>query len=101
MFVRRRPLARAAMIGGTAYVGAKAGQRSATRQQEEAQQEAEQNAQIQELQAQQAAAAAPAPAPAAGGTDLAGELTKLKGLLDQGILTQEEFDAAKQKLLAG
>jgi membrane protease subunit (stomatin/prohibitin family) len=98
---RRRPLARAAMIGGTAYLGAKAGQRSAMRQQDEAQQEAEQNAQIQELQAQQAAAAAPAPAPAAGGTDLASELTKLKGLLDQGILTQEEFDAAKQKLLAG
>ncbi len=28
------------------------------------------------------------------------ELTKLKGLLDQGVLTQEEFDAQKQRLLS-
>ena len=40
-------------------------------------------------------------APAAGGTDIASELVKLKGLMDQGVLTQEEFDQAKQKLLAG
>ncbi|MFI5050381.1 MAG: SHOCT domain-containing protein [Gaiellales bacterium] len=32
---------------------------------------------------------------------MASELVKLKGLLDQGVLTQEEFDQAKQKLLAG
>jgi len=28
-------------------------------------------------------------------------LTKLKGLLDSGVLTQAEFDAQKQKILAG
>ena len=27
------------------------------------------------------------------------ELTKLKGLLDAGVITQEEFDAQKKKLL--
>ena len=29
------------------------------------------------------------------------ELTKLKGLLDSGALTQDEFDAQKQKILQG
>ena len=29
------------------------------------------------------------------------ELTKLKELLDSGVLTQAEFDAQKQKLLNG
>jgi hypothetical protein len=87
------------MVGGTA---AAVGHHMATK----SQQEAQQNQQIQELQEQQyqqqapqPAAAAPA-APAAGGTDIASELTKLKGLLDQGVLTQEEFDQAKQKLLS-
>jgi len=27
------------------------------------------------------------------------ELTKLKGLLDAGVLTQDEFDTQKQKIL--
>jgi hypothetical protein len=27
------------------------------------------------------------------------ELTKLKGLLDAGVLTQDEFEAQKQKIL--
>ena len=29
------------------------------------------------------------------------ELTNLKKLLDAGVLTQDEFDAQKQKILAG
>jgi hypothetical protein len=53
--------------------------------------------------AQQQAAAeqqAPAAAPAAGGMDdMTAQLTQLKALLDQGILTQEEFDAKKKQLL--
>jgi hypothetical protein len=36
-----------------------------------------------------------------GPTDIAAKLTELKGLLDQGVLTQEEFTAAKAKVLAG
>ncbi len=106
MMRRRRPLMRAAMVGGGAYV---AGKHVAANQQREA----DQNAQIEDLQAQQAQQQAPQaappppppvaapPPPAAGGTDIASKLVELKGLMDQGVLTQEEFDQAKQKLLAG
>jgi hemolysin activation/secretion protein len=105
MFIRRRrPLATAAMIGGTAVVASKHGQAKAQAQAAEADQEAR----LEALEAQQAAqqqAAAPPPqapaAPAAGGTDIASKLMELKGLMDQGVLTPEEFEAAKQKLLAG
>jgi hypothetical protein len=38
----------------------------------------------------------PAPASADESMD---ELTKLKGLLDEGVLTQDEFDTQKQKIL--
>jgi len=95
------------MVGGGAYV---AGKHVAAGQQREA----EQNAQIEDLQAQQAQQQAPQaapppppppvaapPPPAAGGTDIASKLVELKGLMDQGVLTQDEFDQAKQKLLAG
>jgi hypothetical protein len=42
----------------------------------------------------------PAPAtPAAGGEGKVEQLKSLKELLDSGILTQEEFDAEKQKIL--
>jgi hypothetical protein len=89
---------RAAIVGGA---GVAAGRHMAnTRQAED-----EQNAQIAQLQAQQAAPIAPAPpppaAPAAGGGDMVAQLESLKKLLDEGILTQAEFDMQKQKLLAG
>lgn len=48
---------------------------------------------------QQAAATAPVAAPAAGGTDIVAELQKLGALKQQGILTDDEFAAAKAKLL--
>jgi len=38
--------------------------------------------------------------PLAGETDLATQLQKLKTLKDQGVLTDEEFQKAKQKLLS-
>ena len=105
MFMRRRrPLAAAAMIGGTAYVANKAGKASAQNDMAEQDQEAR----LEALEAQQAQPAAPAPAPvaaapaapAAGGDDLTSQLVELKGLMDQGVLTQDEFNAAKAKLLA-
>jgi hypothetical protein len=37
---------------------------------------------------------------AAGATSTADELTKLAGLRDQGVLTEEQFEAQKAKLLA-
>jgi len=45
-------------------------------------------------------AQAPVTAPPGGGpTDIAEKLTQLKSLADQGVLTPEEFSAAKAKLL--
>ena len=95
MFMRRRPLMRAAMVGGTAYAVGKHAARNDQR-------EYEQQERIDALEQQQAYAPAPAPAQAAAGApDLATQLTDLQRLVDQGILTPDEFAAAKQKLLAG
>jgi membrane protease subunit (stomatin/prohibitin family) len=100
MFIgRRRPLLRAAMIGGAGYAAGRAGQRASYREQD-------QEARLGQLETQQPAAqatqaAAPAPAQAAGGTDLVSRLKELSELQSSGALTQEEFNAAKAKLLAG
>ena len=107
---------RAAMVGGGAYV---AGKHAAANQQREA----DQSAQIADLQDQQYAAAAPPPPappqyappppqyaappaapapaepPASSEVDPFVALTKLKDLFDAGVLTQEEFDAQKQRIL--
>jgi membrane protease subunit (stomatin/prohibitin family) len=99
MMRRRRPLLGAAMIGGTAYV---AGKRNMEGQQREADEQARIADLEAQVQAQQTpAAAAPAPAAAPAGDDIASKLTQLKGLMDQGVLSPEEFAAAKSKLLAG
>ena len=92
MLRRRRPLARAAVVGGVAYTAGKAGAKSAAAS-------ADQSAAAEQPETQEPAAAAdPAPAePSAN--DSMEELTKLKGLLDAGVLTQAEFDAQKQKIL--
>jgi len=92
--MRRRPLRRAAVIGGVAAVAHHAGRASAEAQNAEQ----TQNQQIADLQAQQAPAAAPAPS-SAGTTDMMTQLENLKKLLDDGVLTQAEFDAQKQKIL--
>jgi hypothetical protein len=69
--------------------------------------EQEQSQQIAELEAQQQtqyaapAAAPPAPAGAAITDDVVEQLTNLKQLLDSGVLSQAEFDAQKQRILAG
>ena len=99
MFMRRRPLLGAAVVGGVAYHAGKSRAQAS-------QQEDEQNQQIADLQAQQAQQQAPpAPAPVAAAPAAAGgitdQLTQLKGLLDSGVLSQAEFDAAKAKVLAG
>ena len=102
MLVRRRPIARAAMLGGVGYATYKAGQRS----QDQAAREAEQDAQLAQLQQQAAAPAQPPPAPstqapADPGAQRVAALSQLKTLLDGGALTQEEFDAEKQRILRG
>ena len=70
--------------------------------QRNSQQEADQEARLNQLEAQQAPApsAAPALAAAPAGDDLVSKLTELKGLMDAGVLTADEFEAAKQKLLS-
>jgi membrane protease subunit (stomatin/prohibitin family) len=83
-------LLRAAIVGGAAYHVGKT--RQAGRDQEAAQQQ-----QIDDLQAQQAQQAAPAEAPSQ--EDSMAKLAQLKSLLDQGVLTQAEFDMQKQKIL--
>jgi outer membrane murein-binding lipoprotein Lpp len=109
MFVRRRPLLRAAVVGGGAYM---AGKSVARRQGEASQQEAEQNDRIADLEQQQSyqapppqaapPAAPPAAAPAAGSGSSAmlDQLNQLAALHQQGVLTDEEFAAAKAKLFS-
>lgn len=102
MFVRRRPLLRAAAVGGGAYM---IGKSTARRQSEQSQLEAEQNQRINELEQQQSyqpsppppAAPAPAPAPAPS-SPLLDQLNQLATLHQQGVLTDDEFTAAKAKL---
>ena len=105
--------ARTAVVDGTATaVSGGMRNRQADKQQQEyeaqqyeaQQQQAQMNAAAQQAvaqqQAQQAAQqAAAAPAAAAGGTDIVAELQKLGALKEQGILTDDEFAAAKAKLL--
>jgi membrane protease subunit (stomatin/prohibitin family) len=90
--MRRRPLLAAAVVGGTAYHFGKKGQQNRDA-------EAEQNAQIADLQAQQQAPPQAAPAAPAAEEDPMAKLTQLKSLLDQGVLTQQEFDFQKTKIL--
>ena len=107
---RRRPLMRAAMVGGAAYATGKHVQR---RQQHEYEQDqAIADTQSQPSYAEPAAyappppppAAPPAPAPAApaaptSAADRIAALTQLKSLLDAGVLTEAEFQSEKQKIL--
>jgi hypothetical protein len=95
-FVRRRPLLRAAVVGGGAYM---AGKRTAQRQAGQQDQGAgpDQQAGTQEPQA-----AAPAPAvPAQAGPSMTEQLKQLAELRDQGVLSDGEFATAKAKLLGG
>ena len=84
-----RAVGRTAVIAGTAtHVSNNVSRRQAGKW-------ADQDAQ------QQAAAPPPAAAPAAPGTDdKLGQLKELGALRDSGVLTQEEFDAQKAKILA-
>lgn len=91
IFARRRPLARAAVVGGAAYYAGKKGA-------ERSQREADQDAQIQDLQAQQYEQA-PEAAPAAPAKDPMEQLKELAALHEQGVLTDAEFEIQKTKIL--
>ena len=101
--------ARTAVVAGTAtavsgsvqrHQQEKAQDQYEQQQYEAQQQQAAMNAAAQQAVAQQQAAAAQAaPAAPAGGTDVVAELQKLAALKEQGILSDDEFAAAKAKLL--
>ena len=102
-------VARTAVVAGTATAVVGGVSRHQAGKQEQAadaaayqqqQQEAQMQAMAQQAAAQQAAAAPP-PAAAPAGDDLTTKLKELAALKDQGILSDEEFAAAKGKLLAG
>jgi Short C-terminal domain len=95
MIMRRRPLLRAAAVAGGAYM---AGKSTANRRAEQEQANAEQDTRIGQLEQQQAAPPAAAAAPPAAAS-LSDQLNELKTLHGQGVLTDEEFSAAKAKLI--
>src|SRR6267142_941046 len=102
MFRRRRPLMRAAVVGGGAYVaGKKVAQRSAEQgQAEQGQQENEQDERLATPDDQAPATTDPpaqdAPAAAPSMPD---QLNQLAALHEQGTLTDDEFATAKARLL--
>jgi BMFP domain-containing protein YqiC len=63
--------------------------------------EADQEARLEQLEAQQAAPQAAPAAPGVLDDNAIEQLQKLAELQKQGVLTQEEFDAQKRKLLGG
>lgn len=102
-------MARTAVVAGTATavhssMTNKSGANQAAAEEQAAANQAafDSQQQLAEMQAQQAAAAAaaaaPAPAPA-GGDDMMAKLTQLAELHSSGILSDEEFAAAKAKVL--
>ena len=90
MMRRRRPLMRAAMVGGVAYHAGK-------RVQEGRDDDYDRDARLDQLEAQQAQA------PQGGGMsdNTIEQLGKLGQLHEQGVLTDAEFEVQKQKLLQG
>ena len=114
MFARRRPLLRAAVVGGGAYV---AGKHMANKANDQAAYEASQDDRISQLEQQQQYQQGPPPdqygqqqyapppqappAAPAGGSSGADQLQQIAGLHQQGVLSDDEFAAAKAKILGG
>jgi Short C-terminal domain len=83
---RRRPLLRAAMVGGVAYHAGK-------RRQETIEEDQMNEARLQQLEAQQTGApSAPAGVPVE-------QLKQIAELRAQGVLSEEEFEQQKRRLL--
>jgi membrane protease subunit (stomatin/prohibitin family) len=94
MPLRRRPVLRT--VGRTAVIAGTASAVAGGVNRRQQQRYNEQDAQAQ----QQAAASAPAEAAAPSSDDLINKLKELANLKDQGILTEDEFNAQKAKILA-
>jgi hypothetical protein len=94
MFRRRRPLMRAAVVGGGAYMASK---HVASRQAEGAQMDADQDERIGQLEQQQQGQAPPPQnqqPPAAQTSPVIDQLNQLADLHQKGVLTDDEFTAA-------
>jgi hypothetical protein len=88
---RRRPLLRAAAVGGGAYALGKHRERT----------QADQEQQAYEAGQQSAMAAAPPPPPAGLTAESTARLQELGKLHEEGILTDEEFAQQKAVILRG
>ena len=94
-------MARTAVIAGTATAvsgGVRNRQEASAQQAADAQADQQQQAAAEQA-AQAAAAQPPPPPPAPAGDDMIASLERLGTLHAQGVLTDEEFGAAKAKLL--
>jgi outer membrane murein-binding lipoprotein Lpp len=96
MFMRRRPLLRAAVVGGGAYV---AGKSVARRRGQQAQADTDQNQRIDDLEQQDPATSEQSAPVAAAAPSMTDQLNQLATLHQQGVLTDDEFSAGKAKLL--
>jgi|SRR4051812_9675281 hypothetical protein len=94
--MRRRPLLRAAAVGGGAYMAGKSRARSQEREYEQEQRLGSLEAQ---QQPQQYAAPPPQAAPTGMAPDAIAQLQQLGQLHEQGVLTDEEFAAQKARIL--
>src|SRR5664279_1766503 len=96
-------MARTAVVAGTATaVSNRVSRRQANKWQQQADTQADEQQPQEQAPPQQYQQAPPAPAPAPAATDsssLVDELQKLASLKEQGILSEDEFTAAKSKLL--
>ena len=95
-----RMLRRAAVLGATAHVASQRGAAKAQAAQQQAAPAAEVPEQAMPEQAVPEQPSPPVEEAVAAPADAYGDLMKLKELLDAGVLTQAEFDAQKQKILA-
>jgi hypothetical protein len=99
MIMRRRPLLRAAALAGGAYM---AGRKTTERRAEE-QAYAEQGGRVSQPEPQQAVRPAAQEHPGTGdepaAVSVSDQVSELMRLHDQGMLTDEEFTAAKAKVL--
>ena len=97
-----RMAARTAVVAGTATaVSGRVSRRQANRyaQKQEAQADEQQQSGPEDQAPAEQEAADPEPAPAAGEASVGDQIQQLATLKDQGVLSDEEFTAAKAKLL--
>jgi putative oligomerization/nucleic acid binding protein/uncharacterized protein DUF3824 len=97
-----RGIARTAVVAGTASAVAGRVRRHQARKfaDQDAQVDADREQAYEEQMAPQEQNAQPVPPPAAAPPDMIGQLKQLAELRDQGILTDEEFNIQKARILA-